>query len=140
MSYLVALCTATEIAEKLVKLSFSIRSCGTNFRGAIRLLEFETLGVLRIKNATDELTDVLALTDVGRKTTKASRGSKEPLEVARETLGETMKTPGDAGETIVTPGDAKEPPTTATRSNMNGGSLGHFSNTKNTFMECRSDE
>ena len=32
-----------------------------------------------------------------------------------------MKTPGDAGETIVTPKDAKEPPTTATRSNKNGG-------------------
>ena len=71
--------------------------------------------MLRIKNATDALTDVVALTDVGRKTTK-SKGSKEPLEVARETLGETMKTSGDAGETIVTPGDAKEPPTTATRS------------------------
>ena len=48
---------------------------------------------------------------VGRKTIKA-RGTKEPLGVAREALGETMKTPGGAGETIVTPGDAEEPPTT----------------------------
>ena len=51
-----------------------------------------------------------------------------------------MKTPGyAAGETIVTTGDAKEPPTTATRSSMNGSSLGHSSSTKNTSMERRSD-
>ena len=50
------------------------------------------------------------------------------------------KSPGDAGETIVaTPGDAKEPPTTATRSNMNGSSLGHSSSAKNICMERRSD-
>ena len=61
---------------------------------------------MRVKNATDALTDVEALTDVGRKTIKA-RGIKEPLEVARETLGETMKPSGGAGETIVTPGDTK---------------------------------
>ena len=63
--------------------------------------------VLRIKNATEALIDVEALTDVGRKTVKA-RGTKEPLEDARETLGETMKTPGDAGETIVTPDSQSE--------------------------------
>ena len=80
----------------------------------------------------------MALTDVGRKTSKA-RGTNEPLGDAREALGETMKTSGDAGETIVTPGDAKEPPTTATRSNMKGSSLGHSSSTKNTSMERRSD-
>ena len=63
----------------------------------------------------------------------------EPLGDAREALGETMKTPGDAGETIVTPGDAEEHPTTATRSSMKGSSLGHSSGTKNTCMERRSD-
>ena len=66
----------------------------------------ESTSVLRIKNATDVLTDVAALTDVRRKTIKG-RATKEPLEIARETLGETMKTPGDAGKTIVTPEDAK---------------------------------
>ena len=50
-----------------------------------------------------------------------------------------MKTPGDAEETIATPEDAKGPPTTATRSNMNGSSLGHSSSAKNTSMERRSD-
>ena len=38
----------------------------------------ESRSVLRIKNATDAMTDVVALTDIGRKTIKA-RGTKEPL-------------------------------------------------------------
>ena len=71
--------------------------------------------VLRIKKATDALTDFGALTDVGRKASKA-RGTKESLVGdAREALGETIVTPGDAGETIATPGNAEEPPTTSTR-------------------------
>ena len=46
-----------------------------------------------INNVTDALTEVEALTDIGRKTSKA-RGTKEPLRDAREELGETMNTSG----------------------------------------------
>ena len=49
-----------------------------------------------------------------------------------------MKTPGDTGETIVTQGDAEAPPTTATRSSMNGSLIGHSSGVKNTSMQRRS--
>ena len=52
--------------------------------------------MLTIKNATDTLTDVGALTVVGKKASKA-RGTKESLGDAREALGETIVTPGDAG-------------------------------------------
>ena len=83
--------------------------------------------MLRIKKATD------ALTDVGRKAINAT-GTKKPLVGdARGDLGGTIKTPpGDAGETIVTPGDAEEPPTTATRSSMKGSLIGHSSSARET--------
>ena len=88
--------------------------------------ELSTLDkVVRIKNATDALTDVGTLTDVGRKASKARDTKESTLGDARVALGESIVTPGDAGETIVTPGDAKEPPTTATRTSMKGSSLGH---------------
>ena len=51
---------------------------------------------MRIKKASDALTNVVALIDVGRKTIKAI-GSKEPLEDARETEGETTLVPGKSG-------------------------------------------
>ena len=41
-------------------------------------LDLESKSVLRIKNANDALTDVEALTDVGRKTSKASRCTPSP--------------------------------------------------------------
>ena len=101
--------------------------------------------MLRVKNANDTLTDAGALIDVGRKASKA-RGTKESLGDARETLGETILTPGDARETIVTPGDTKEPSTTSTRSSsktatsiMKSSLRGHSWSTKNTSMEHRSD-
>ena len=87
--------------------------------------------MLRIKKATDALTDVVTLTDVGRK----ARGTKKPLGDTRESPEGTMNTPGDADRTIVTPGDANEPPTTATKSSMKGSSIGHSSSAKNTSME-----
>ena len=97
----------------------------------------ESRSVLRIKKATDALTDVVTPTDVGRNASKARR-TKEPLGDARESPEGTMNTPGDSDRTIVTPRDAKEPPTTSTKSSMKGSSIGHSSSAKNTSMERRS--